>query len=208
MGIVYVFTNDSMPGLVKIGKTDKSVEERLRTLDGTSVPTPFRFYFAIESDRFDQIETFIHNTFSEQRVRDNREFFKINPERAVSALKIAGAKEVKLANEMIDEDGNVIHDEEKGKKKKQIKFSFKLVGIPVGSELLFVRDETKKCTVKNENRVEYNGKEYSLSGLADKLLQEQGYKWKTVQGPLYFEYKGKILDQIKKELLEDEEEDT
>lgn len=40
--IVYVLTNPSMPGLVKIGKTtQKEVSERMTQLYTTGVPTPF-----------------------------------------------------------------------------------------------------------------------------------------------------------------------
>ena len=41
MGIVYVITNSAMPGFVKIGKTDRTIQERLRDLDKTNIPVPF-----------------------------------------------------------------------------------------------------------------------------------------------------------------------
>ena len=108
MGIVYILTNDSMPGIIKIGITESTVEERIKTLDNTSLPLPFRFYFAIESIRYKDIEKLAHNAFSDYRVRENREFFRIDPERAVSALRISGENEIKLKNEMIDETGQIV----------------------------------------------------------------------------------------------------
>ena len=103
MGKVYILTNDSMPGIIKIGITDQeTIEERIKSLDNTSVPKPFRFYFAIESEKYKDIEKLIHNAFSDYRIRNNREFFEMDPERAVAALKISGAPEIKLKNEMID----------------------------------------------------------------------------------------------------------
>ena len=103
MGKVYILTNDAMPGIIKIGITENTVEERMKTLDTTSVPMPFRFHFAIESENFKEIEKLMHNAFSYFRIRDNREFFKMDAENAVSALKISGASEIKMNNEMIVE---------------------------------------------------------------------------------------------------------
>ncbi|MDR1072058.1 MAG: GIY-YIG nuclease family protein [Treponema sp.] len=76
MGKVYILTNDSMPGIIKIGIIDQeSIEDRIKQLDNTSIPMAFRFYFAIESDRYSDIEKNIHDAFSDFRVRKNREFF-------------------------------------------------------------------------------------------------------------------------------------
>jgi hypothetical protein len=198
MGKVYILTNDSMPGIIKIGITDQeSIEDRIKSLDNTSVPKPFRFYFAIESDKYKEIEKLMHNAFSDYRIRNNREFFEMDPERAVAALKISNAPEIKLNNEMIDEEGIIIN--ETIQKKYNKRFSFGYVNIPIGSELIYTRDENIKCKVINDNEVEYNNKNYSLSRLADELLTQNGYSWKGVTGPLYFEYNGKTLSELKKE---------
>ena len=205
MGKVYILTNDSMPGIIKIGITEQdTIEDRIRSLDNTSVPTPFRFYFAIETDKHKEIEKLIHNAFSDVRIRNNREFFEMDPERAVSALKISGAPEIKLQNEMIDEEGTIIKETSSKKYKKR--FSFDFVKIPIGSELTYTRDENIKCLVVGDTEVEYNGKKYSLSKLADELLTQAGYNWKGVQGPLYFKYKDKTLFELRKELELSEED--
>ncbi|MDR2941611.1 MAG: GIY-YIG nuclease family protein [Treponema sp.] len=199
MGKVYILTNDSMPGIIKIGVTEQeSIEERIKSLDNTSIPTPFRFYFAIETDKHKEIENLIHNAFSDYRIRSNREFFEMDPERAVSALKISGAPEIKLNNEMIDEKGIII--KENIPKRNLKRFSFNFVNIPIGSELTYTRDEDIKCNVVSDNEVEYNNKRYSLSKLADELLTQGGYNWKSVQGPLYFKYNNKTLFELKKEI--------
>ncbi len=197
MGIVYIFVNDSMPEIIKIGVTD----------DNTSIPLPFRFHYAIESDRYKDIESLMHNAFSDYRVRKNREFFRVDPERAVAALKISGSSEVKLTNEMIDEKGNRLNEKTKQYRRLGKKFSFDLINVPIGAELTFTRDESKKCKVVNHNRVEYEGEIFSLSKLADLLLQELGYEWKSVQGPSYFEFEGKILNEIRKELESGDDRD-
>ena len=204
MGKVYIFTNDSMPGIIKIGVTEQeTIEDRIKSLDNTSVPTPFRFYFAIETSNHKEIEKLMHNAFSDYRIRNNREFFEMDPERAVSALKISGEQEIKLENEMIDAEGIKITPSKKFKKR----YSFNFVNIPIGAELTYTRDENIKCTVKSDNEIEYNGKIYSLSKLADELLKQNGYNWKSVQGPLYFKYNEKTLFELKKEMELSDEED-
>ena len=46
--IVYVLTNEAMEGMVKIGRTTTSVEQRIRELDNTSLPLPFQCFYAAE----------------------------------------------------------------------------------------------------------------------------------------------------------------
>lgn len=193
-GIVYVLTNDYMPGVVKIGYTAQNIKERLKELDKTGTPWPFRCHFAIETERYKEIEKLAHEAFAGYRVRENREFFEISPEKAVAALRISGAKELKLDDEAIDEDGNTIVNPKEVRKKR---FDFQKYGIPVGAELSFTRDNEKKCKVIGNGNVDYNGKEFSLSKLALMLLKEMGYNWKQVSGPAFFSYEGTILTDLK-----------
>jgi hypothetical protein len=46
--IVYFLTNEAMEGMVKIGRTTTSVEQRIRELDNTSMPLPFQCFYAAE----------------------------------------------------------------------------------------------------------------------------------------------------------------
>jgi hypothetical protein len=203
MGKVYILTNDSMPGIIKIGITEmETIEERMKSLDNTSVPKPFRFHYAIETDKHKEIEKLMHNAFSKFRIRNNREFFEMDAESAVAALKISGSPEIKLNNEMIDEQGTIIEEDPMP---KRMVFTFSQVKIPINSELSFTRDENIKCKVTSNREVEYEGEKYSLSGLAKKLLAEMGYNWKSVQGPMYFKYNDKTLYEIRNEVESEEE---
>ena len=205
MGKVYILTNDSMPGIIKIGITEmETIEERMKSLDNTSVPKPFRFHYAIETDKHKEIEKLMHNAFSKFRIRNNREFFEMDAESAVAALKISGSPEIKLNNEMIDEQGTIIEEDPMP---KRMVFTFSQVKIPINSELSFTRDENIKCKVTSNREVEYEGEKYSLSGLAKKLLAEMGYNWKSVQGPMYFKYNDKTLYEIRNEVESEEEID-
>ena len=78
--IIYVLTNEAMPGLVKIGFTDSDVESRMTDLSRASgVPLPFECYFAAEVIDATKLEKTLHQFFAEVRVNPKREFFKIDP---------------------------------------------------------------------------------------------------------------------------------
>lgn len=195
MGKVYILTNDLMPGIVKIGYTTQSIKERLKELDRTGVPWPFRCHFAIETERYKEIESLMHDAFADYRVRNNREFFKISPEKVVAALRISGAEEIKISNVAIDKDGIERETPVENNLYKK-RFPFSKYGIPVGAELFFTRNKEKKCKVIDGNDVEFEGKRYSLSKLAMKFMNELGYNWKYVRGPSFFEYNGEVLSDI------------
>ena len=50
MKTVYILINEAMPGIIKIGWTDKTVEERMKELDRTATPLPFTCYYAKRVD--------------------------------------------------------------------------------------------------------------------------------------------------------------
>ena len=52
-GTVYALSNPAMDGYVKIGKTS-NLEQRLKSLDNTSTPLPFRCVFAVEVEEWTQ----------------------------------------------------------------------------------------------------------------------------------------------------------
>ena len=84
---IYILTNEAMPGLIKIGKTSNSVAQRMRELDGSGIPLPFQCYYAARVDNALFVETRLHKAFGDFRVRANREFFRLDPFRAQSALE-------------------------------------------------------------------------------------------------------------------------
>ena len=56
-GYVYILTNPSfMNDWVKIGKTSKSVEQRVKDLDGTAVPLPFQIYATLKTCKYAEVE--------------------------------------------------------------------------------------------------------------------------------------------------------
>ena len=82
-GFVYCFTNPSMPGLVKIGYTEATVEQRLEDANApnTWIPTPFIAEFAKYVRNPNHKEQVLHQILHEQRVNPRREFFRADPNR-------------------------------------------------------------------------------------------------------------------------------
>lgn len=185
--IIYILINEAMPGYVKIGKTN-DLEERIRTLDNTSVPLPFECFYACTVNDAAFVEQQLHDAFLDQRVRTSREFFEIAPERAVAALKLAAIENITPKKDFVEsqEDQNALNEA----RVRRAIFNFKMVDIPVGAELVFSRDENTKAKVIDNRSIEYNGKIMSLSDSAREIL---GYD-SRVSGTLYWMYEGETLD--------------
>ena len=88
MGYVYILVNDSMPGLIKIGRTARNGSVRAKNLsNSTGIPTPFRVAFELSSEEYIGLEKEIHSSLAENRVASNREFFKCSVDEAKELLK-------------------------------------------------------------------------------------------------------------------------
>lgn len=86
-GYVYILTNPSMPGLVKIGMTTRSVAQRADELFASGVPQPFHVHDEVLSPDCSELESWVHAQLKSYRVSDNREFFRISPEHAENAVR-------------------------------------------------------------------------------------------------------------------------
>lgn len=82
-GYVYVLTNRSMPGMVKIGFTSRSAGVRANELSGaTGVPTDFKIVFQARARDALTLEKAVHQRLRNARVKQGREFFRVSPRRA------------------------------------------------------------------------------------------------------------------------------
>lgn len=77
-GYIYVLSNPSMPGIVKIGRSIHGGKSRARDLYQTGVPTPFEVEFEIYVEDYAEIEIMVHEKLQDVRVNGNREFFSID----------------------------------------------------------------------------------------------------------------------------------
>ena len=83
---LYVISNPSMPGLIKIGTTTNTPNERMSELHSTGVPTPFQLELSIKVKSGLEAEKVAHNSLSSYRVAKNREFFKVSVDKATRTI--------------------------------------------------------------------------------------------------------------------------
>ncbi len=191
-----------MPGYVKIGKTNNSLEQRVRDLSAsTSVPLPFTVFYACTVKNANFVEHQLHDAFDNNRVNPRREFFQIAPERVVAALKLAEIVNVTPKSNLIETS----EDKEAHKEavERRERFNFELANIPLGAEIYFGRDEAKKAKVINLHSVksiEFNGEITSLSTSAQKIL---GYDY-GIAGTDYWMYEGETLDERRRRIENEE----
>jgi hypothetical protein len=186
--VVYILTNASMPGLVKIGITSGDIAERIKQLDGTAVPLPFECFYAAEVLDAAKIERAIHEAFDDHRIRKSREFFKISPDKPRAIIDLLCIKNVTPGFELFTEVGD---KEALGEaKKRRAVFNFTSVGIKVGTELQSVFDDQITCTVKGERWVDFRAAEHSLSSAALEIAHEKGLGWSAIAGPDYWKLSG------------------
>jgi len=196
MEIIYIFINEAMPGYVKIGRTT-NLEQRIRSLDTTSVPLPFECFYACTVENADFVEKQLHDAFLDHRVRSSREFFELSPDRVVSALKLAEVENVTPKRDFVEsrEDQHALNQA----RKRRADFNFKMANIHIGAKLTFARDENITARVVDNKQIEVNGEVASLSALAQKIL---GYPYQ-VQGTLYWTYEGETLDERRRRMEEE-----
>jgi T5orf172 domain len=199
--IVYILTNEAMPGLIKIGCTNVELASRIKQLYTTGVPLPFELFYACEVKDGLSVEGKLHDAFGDHRISKSREFFRLAPERAKAALSLAELREVKLGDEIFE--SNEVKAEVEAAKRRS-RFRLSMLGIVPGTELQLAKDPKIICTtVDDGNKVDYLGNVTSLSDAALQAHNALGDDWPSVSGPWARTYKGKRLDELRRE-IEDE----
>ena len=205
-GIVYCLENPAMPDLVKIGTT-QDLEQRLKSLDTTSVPVPFECVMAVEVDDARKVEQLLHEVFDAQRVRQNREFFRVGAAHVRAAMQLTSGRDVTPTSDVVeDEESQVALD--KARKRREA-FNFDMVGITTGAELQFhysdITNDGEPFTavVVSRNRILFEGEETSLTGAARSILDRNGRGGWRPTGPLYWYSGSESLDERRRRMEEE-----
>jgi hypothetical protein len=208
-GYVYILTNPSFrEDWVKIGKST-NMEKRLKTLNTTALPLPFKVYATIKTSKYEELEKIIHkqiDRLTDLRINQSREFFNVHPAQALDifldqATALDDAIVTKYENGKPRQMYPVLEKakEEKEKKPQRPPFDFSMVGLNVGDKVIFdaLNLEVK---VAGRNKVEYEGRLWSLSAFCGTYLPENMHNAsEAYQGPKYFSYQGKTLWEIRLE---------
>ena len=204
LSIVYILTNEAMPGYIKIGRTSTSVEQRMRELDKTSTPLPFQCYYAARVEDDQKLERTPHSAFGDHRVRSSREFFRLDPYKARVVIEL-------LALEDVTPRGDVFEDAEseaavQKASKTSGRDSFSENGIPVGAILEYVSDRSLTCSVSDDNNVLFAAQVVSPSRAAVLANAQRGGSATAISGPISWLFENQTLASIRDERLQSSEE--
>lgn len=204
--IVYVLTNEAMEGLVKIGRTTTSIEQRVRELDNTSVPLPFQCFYAGEVKDSAFVEARLHQAFISSRVRGNREFFRIDPNQVKAAIQIADPVDVTPRVDVVVDASDVQALKKAAvNEERRSRLRFTELGIPVGAVLTFTKDPVYTCLVVSDGKVSFESEVMSPSAAALKVVRKLGYQWSAVSGSDYWMFADETLTS-RRLRIEDERE--
>lgn len=201
MSIVYILTNEAMPGYIKIGRTETEVGQRMSSLDTTGVPLPFQCYFAARVEDYAVVEKMLHTAFGDFRVRNSREFFKMDPYRARVVLEHIAIEDVTPREDTAtDQEGK---DALEKVSKIGSRYDMEKYGIPVGAVLQYTSEPALTCTVIDARTVDYKGQQVSLSRAAVLANADRGGTATALQDPIWWLFEGETLASIR-ERLDDE----
>ena len=200
-GYIYIIENDAFETpVVKIGKA-KNLSQRINTLN-TAVPLPFICRKASKVEDMNEVEKFQHKTFRHAKHHWRGEFFQIEWKVVASVLELLEIEDAThLAPKPTTEEVDSITTASRSKNKN---FNFEMVKIGPGAVLkLASNDEVMAKVVDNKNKVEYDGRVYSISGLAQEL---NGLAY-GVQGSKYWLYGDETLQELRERIQAKTQED-
>lgn len=88
---VYILSNPSMPGMVKIGYTNNEPDVRVKEINrATGIPTDFVVEFALPCVNGYEVEQLVHEELEDLRVNNRKEFFKVSVEDAIYLIQEIG----------------------------------------------------------------------------------------------------------------------
>ena len=201
-GVIYILTNPAFPQYVKIGYAH-DLEKRLKQLNRSeTIPYAFRVYavYDVESELTDKnLHAIIDSINPDLRTIENfdgkkrvKEFYAMSAEDAYHLLEcIAKISGTTNRLKRMKPEGHEIEDENTAREVQDAARR----GIKAGEEVVFVDDESKKAVVVDDRHIRFGNEVTSLSKLAKNLLGISH----SIQGTLYFKYKGKVLADIRKE---------
>lgn len=143
-GWVYVLSNKSMPGLLKIGFSTKDPVLRVRELGGTGLPHDFEIAYdaLVESPR--DLEQLVHKRLVEYH--EAKEFFKVELELAVDAIReVAENEDIEILvenSDLLEEGGYGISNRHSTAVTSTADDFLKLGGVPSSPGETFAKSES------------------------------------------------------------------
>lgn len=79
-GYLYCFSNQAMPGILKVGMTEQTPDMSLFEANCSVIPMPYKIEFAKKVLNSKKKETTLHNLLSKYKEKINDNFFRVSPE--------------------------------------------------------------------------------------------------------------------------------
>jgi len=116
-GYIYCFSNPSMPGILKVGMTDRTPEARLTEANASDTwrpPTPYKIEFAKKVFNPSQKEKTLHILLEQytERINPRREFFRVSPEEVLKFFELMEG-EMWIENQVYEVEDNISTSSEK-----------------------------------------------------------------------------------------------
>ena len=189
-GIIYLLQNEAFEAeVVKIGRTERDLAGRIRTLN-TGVPLAFTCFRASRVADAAKVEKLLHDVFHPAKRHWRGEFYEVEPWRVVLVLEQYEIEDLThLAPTPTRDDEASISVTVRGKDRKD-NFTFATAGIDVGENLSLVGSSEIKCEVADGGtNVQYGGEIVALSTLTTRLKESSTW----LQGIRYWTYEGETL---------------
>ena len=220
-GFVYILTNPTMPGLVKIGRAT-NLENRLQDLN-RKVGKPYKVFSHLEVEDMETVEKLLHDAFDDYRINPRREFFEVEAARVASALELVNCTPVNAPTQQQTEPQPAQRQATQAQRQPNEQqpdpriFPFAEFGIESGTELTFARlDENSKeikAVLQEDGRILFKkpvscdgkiiiskGEVMSLSKAALKIINAEKRKKglplrQSAQGTVNWKYEDETLRQ-------------
>lgn len=209
--IIYVLRNLGMPGLLKIGRTDRDdPARRMEELYTTGVPFPFECVKAIEVKATKNLEKVLHRAFHPYRVNPGREFFRLDEDQVVAILEswpdgrdVTEPTNAKSDEEVPKED---VAARERERKRRRPNLDFSDLDIQEGEPLVFTnpsgdRLEAIEAIVVGPKKVRFEDEEMFLTRATNRALGNDDRE--PIRPAPYWSYEGKLLSDLYEEVYGD-----
>ncbi len=185
-GIIFILTNDAMPGFARVESTTKNdVPAKVRKINKSALPVPFRLYFAARVGDIALVDRNLHFLFADHCESRDSQFFKINPDLLRAAIELA-------ANTIVEIEDKELGISPKARSQMQhIRAShaalrFEALNAEPGSSLSFVKDRTISCTALGNGLVEFEGEALPPAQASLKAMHKIGFDWGEVSPTAYW----------------------
>ena len=106
-GFIYILSNPSFGGLLKIGRSDFDPAKRKAELETTAVPDAFKIEYYAYVENHNKLEYKIHNALKEYRPKANREFFNCNIHLAIETIRRVSGQQLKYEENNVPEEKTI-----------------------------------------------------------------------------------------------------